>query len=90
MLADVEGGKAAVQDIELLNQVANHKSVFFRAAWAHYETAKPGTLRLIPNPDRLADLRIDYKAMAPMMFDDPPPAFEQIMKRIAELEGSIN
>ena len=90
MLADGEDSQAAMQDINLLIQVANHKSVFFRSAWAHYETARPGTLRLTPNPDRLANLRSDYRKMAPMIFDDPAPGFEHIMKRIEELERSIN
>ncbi|MGA2124938.1 MAG: hypothetical protein ABSG76_02185 [Xanthobacteraceae bacterium] len=90
MLADGEEGKAAMQDIDLLIQVANHKSLFFRSAWAHYETGRRGTLRLRPNPDRLADLRKDYKEMAPMIFDDPTPAFDEIIKRLEELERAIN
>jgi hypothetical protein len=28
--------------------------------------------------------------MAPMMFDDPAPSFDDIMKRIEELERVIN
>jgi hypothetical protein len=28
--------------------------------------------------------------MAPMMFDDPAPSFDDIMKRIGELERLIN
>jgi hypothetical protein len=28
--------------------------------------------------------------MAPMMFDDPPPSFDGIIKRIAVLEKTIN
>jgi hypothetical protein len=70
--------------------VANHKSVFFRSAWARYGTDRPGTLPLSPNPARLGDLRRDYRAMAPMMFDDPAPSFDDIMKRIEELERVIN
>ena len=90
MLADTEDGKTAMQDSELLIQVANHKSFYFRSAWAQYETARRGTLRLIPEPDRLGDLRKDYRKMAPMIFDDPAPGFDDIMKRIEELERIIN
>lgn len=89
-LANDEAGKAAIKDIDLLTTVADHKSVFFRSAWAHYESARPGTLRLTPNPDRLADLRADYRKMAPMMFDNPAPDFDEIMRRIGELERLIN
>jgi hypothetical protein len=36
------------------------------------------------------DLRADYRKMAPMMFDDPPPTFDDILTRIAALEKTIN
>jgi predicted nucleotidyltransferase component of viral defense system len=90
MLADTEDGKAATVDTDLLTQVANHKSLYFRSAWTQYETARRGTLQLSPHPDRLADLRRDYREMAPMIFDDPAPGFDDIMKRIEQLERSIN
>ncbi|WP_458758595.1 nucleotidyl transferase AbiEii/AbiGii toxin family protein [Afipia sp. TerB] len=89
-LADEQEGKEAMKDGDLLKQVADHKSVFFRAAWASYGTARVGTLRLSPHPDRIADLRADYRKMAPMMFDDPPPTFDEILVRIAKLEKQIN
>lgn len=90
MLADTDEGKKAMKDADLLKQVANHKSVFFRSAWASYETARAGTLRLSPHPDRISDLRADYRKMAPMMFDDPPPTFDDVLKRISVLEKTIN
>ncbi len=43
----------AVDDIALLKSVALHKSVYFKSKQAAYETAVPGSLRLIPNDDRL-------------------------------------
>jgi nucleotidyltransferase AbiEii toxin of type IV toxin-antitoxin system len=89
-LANTDGGKEAMKDTDLLNQVAGHKSLFFRSAWASYETARAGTLRLSPHPNRIPDLRADYRKMAPMMFDDPPPTFYDILTRIAALEKTIN
>jgi hypothetical protein len=64
--------------------------VSYQAAWASYDTAPVGTLRLSPHADRIADLRADYRKMALMMFDDPPPAFDEILERIAALEKKIN
>jgi Nucleotidyl transferase AbiEii toxin, Type IV TA system len=90
MLADTDEGKEAAKDAVLLKQVADHKSVFFRSAWASYDTARAGTLRLSPHPNRVADLRADYRKMAPMMFDDPPPTFDDVLRRIADLEKTIN
>ena len=89
-LADTDGGKEAMTDGSLLEQVAHHKSIYFRSAWANYDTARIGTLRISPHPDRIADLRIDYRKMAPMMFDNPPPAFDEILTKIAALEQKIN
>ena len=45
VLADHQDGQAAIKDLDLLRAVAEHKSVFFRSAWANYDTACPGTLR---------------------------------------------
>lgn len=90
MLLETEDGKAAAQDFDLLAQVARHKSIFFRSAWASYETAKPGSLRLIPSEARIKDLRADYRAMAPMMFDANAPAFDDILARIGQFQDDAN
>ncbi|WP_074738092.1 nucleotidyl transferase AbiEii/AbiGii toxin family protein [Ruegeria halocynthiae] len=57
----------AIEQIDLLDQVAHHKSVFFKTAWANYENAKPGSLRLLPNPELKAALRRDYAGMQEMI-----------------------
>ncbi|MCW5720454.1 MAG: nucleotidyl transferase AbiEii/AbiGii toxin family protein [Devosia sp.] len=90
MLLDTDEGKAAVTDFELLAQVAKHKATFFRSGWASYDTAQPGKLRLLPNEARMKDLRADYRAMAPMMFDESPPPFDGILAKIAAIQETIN
>ncbi len=90
MLLDTDEGKAAAADFELLAQVAKHKTTFFWSGWASYDTAQPGTLRLLPNEARMRDLRADYRAMAPMMFDESPPPFDDILAKIAALQEIIN
>jgi hypothetical protein len=90
MLLDTEEGQAAVADLDLLAQVAHHKATFFRSGWANYETARPGTLRLMPHEARVKDLRADYRGMTPMMFDQAPLSFDDILETIAALEGTIN
>ena len=90
MLLDTEEGKAAAADFVLLEQVARHKAVFFRSSWASYDTARPGTFRLMPPETRLKDLRADYRAMAPMIFDDTPLLFDEILARIQKLQDGIN
>lgn len=90
MLLDTAAGQAAASDFDLLAQVAKHKATFFRSGWASYDTAQPGTLRLMPDEARVKDLRGDYRAMAPMMFDETPPSFDDILAKIAMLQDTIN
>ncbi|WP_281272625.1 nucleotidyl transferase AbiEii/AbiGii toxin family protein [Trinickia dinghuensis] len=90
MLLDTDEGNAAATDFDLLAQVAQHKTAFFRSGWASYDTAKPGSLRLMPDEARIKDLRADYRAMAPMMFDENPPSFDKLLAKIAVLQEAIN
>jgi hypothetical protein len=90
MLLDTEEGKTAAIDFGLLAQVVTHKATFFRSSWAHYDLARPGSLQLIPSEARIKDLHIDYRAMAPVMFDESPALFENILARIQKLERNVN
>jgi hypothetical protein len=90
MLLGTEDGQAAAADFELLAQVVKHKAVFFRSGWASYDTARPGMLRLMPAEARVKDFRADYRATAPMMFDDNPLPFDEILARIQKLQDTIS
>ena len=82
-------GQAAAQRFDLLDRVRRHKRRFFASAWAHYESAIPGTLRLAPPEHRLAELRRDYLLMEPM-FLAPPPSFDEVMQTLRNAEASLN
>ncbi len=82
-------GRAASQDFELLERVRRHKDTYFRSAWANYETAKPGTLRLRPPEHREAELQSDLDKMR-VMFFGVPPIFEDILAALREAEDTIN
>lgn len=79
----------ALKRMDLLERVALHKKVFFRSAWANYETAKPGSFRLVPSGERLSALRSDYSQMQAMIFGDYPE-WEAIVEGLEEIEGRIN
>ncbi len=79
----------ALNAMHLLERVAVFKGVFFKAAWAKYAEARPGTLRLVPDKQIIDALTRDFGAMQPMFFREPPP-FEQILARLSELENRIN
>ena len=84
-----EARKRALERLDLLNQVAHHKSVFFRSARANYEGAKPGSLRLKPNAKLTAALRKDYAGMREMIIGDAPN-FDEIIATIEAFETEIN
>jgi len=88
-LADAEESAGAVDRHDLLEAVATHKSRFFASAWASYETARPGTLRLVPAPEVLRVLEKDYRAMD-ALFMDEPPSFETVIERLAAIEEQVN
>jgi hypothetical protein len=66
-----------------------HKETFYPSGWAHYELARPGSLRLVPREERIAALATDYRNMGVMIFGETP-AFDSIIKTLAVLEHEIN
>jgi hypothetical protein len=89
MLAQGSIRAEAVADIALLDQVVRHKETFYPSAWARYDLARPGSLRLLPREERLAALERDYRNMSVMIFGEAPP-FAKIMTVLAELEREID
>lgn len=79
----------ALGDLGLLTQVAHHKSVFFKAAWANYDQAQPGTLRLMPGDGLINALRRDYVGMREMIIG-AAPSFDDILGTIEAFEVDLN
>ena len=89
MLAHSKYKPAAIEDLQLLARVVEHKKCFFRCGWANYDQAKPGSLCLLPRPQRLAGLQRDYAQMSSMFFGDRP-SFDDVLQILADLENEIN
>jgi len=88
-MADSSIYKRALENIPLLKTVTEHKALFFKANWAHYEAATMAGLRLLPRNDQMSTLKMDYHHMQQMFFKEPP-AFDQIMEKLRKLEKEIN
>lgn len=89
-LATQPVGDKALAGLDLLERVIAHKSFFFASSWAHYETARPGSFRLLPDEsERLDGLRRDYEAMQSMIFGTAP-TWDEIVHTLRALEGRIN
>lgn len=80
---------ASAAEIKLLERVAEHKTIYFRAGWANYDTARKGTLRLVPPATVLVKMEQDYVLMNEMFFG-VVPGFDDIMAAIAKFEEDFN
>ncbi len=89
MLARSEIKQRALASRRLLERVVKHKNVFFRRAWASYDTAVGGRLHLVPHAELEKTLRSEYSALQEMIFQDPP-GFDSVLSDLSSLEKEIN
>lgn len=82
-------GNDAAADEELLATVVAHKIVFYRSAWANYETAVRGALRLSPSENRIRELAADLESMSEMFFGNPP-LLEEVLDTLSTWEKQFN
>ena len=85
--ADIK--RIALSDPGLLKTVVAFKEKFYPSGWAKYDSAVPGTFKLIPPEHWLDVLRKDYRDMQIMIFGEVP-TFDEILKILGELEVEIN
>jgi hypothetical protein len=88
-MAEHPAGQRAMKDLALLARVVRHKRTYFQSTWANYETAKPGSLRLVPPDHRLPNLRADYQQMREMFTELQPP-FDNILRMLRHIEDTLN
>ena len=79
----------ALADTELLYKVVDFKRKFYPRAWARYDLAIPGKIRLMPPEHSLKSLVSDYAQMREMIFGDYPK-WEDILTGLQNLEAVIN
>jgi hypothetical protein len=83
-------GDRALANMALFRRVAEHREIFFRFSWVDYSTHKPGTFRLVPPENHLANWRGDYEAMLGPMFFGDVPTFEEILEVVGDFEQRFN
>ena len=89
MMATSDVKDEALSSLELLEGVVAFKQRFYSSAWAKYEDAKVGTLKLLPPEFRYRELQEDYASMRNMIFDKYIE-FDEIMSILKGLEEEIN
>ena len=81
--------KSALQQRQLLHDVALFKMRFYPRKWAHYELATFDSICLLPAKHSLIRLEKDYQAMKSMIYGRKP-SFETILFALAGLEKEIH
>ena len=88
-ISQSEYKQVALRRLDLLQKVVVFKMKFYPRAWAKYEEAVQGSIKLAPPRFRLEALRKDYDRMSEMLFGDSP-TFNDLMESIGDLEIEIN
>lgn len=89
MMAQSHVKEVALRDLNLLETVVAFKQQFYPSAWANYESAKAGSLKLVPPQERITELTKDYDAMRSMIFGNYP-SLNEIITILKALEAEIN
>jgi len=80
----------ALQDTELYNTIVKHREKFTPISGIDYTNHSPDTIRFIPPATILKDWQRDYEIMTQTMIYDNPLPFDELIKRLTELQKRIN
>lgn len=89
-LIEVGVADEALADPGLLEQVVEHRRVFFRYSWMDYATMQRGSIRLVPLLDQLDAWRQDYAAMRAERFFAAAPDFDTVLRSIERFARKLN
>lgn len=79
----------AFRRVDLLIRDINFKQKFYYTKKASYDTAVPGSIKLIPVEEVTNALKNDYEHMKNMFYAQAP-GFEKILQYLTILEEEIN
>lgn len=81
--------QSSIKDLALLARVVEHKNIYFKSAWAKYQLAKQGTLKIVPGERVLRAMEQDYYKMHEMFYGEKI-SWDEITKQLAAFEQSFN
>jgi len=88
-LMDTNHGIDALKDKELYKIIVNHRSKFNLIRGINYDLHSPDNISIIPPESKLIEWEKDYKAMRENMIYGNSLNYEDLIKRITELESRI-
>ena len=80
----------ALSDTGLRQDVVAFKRRYYPRAWARYDIADTGPIKLVPEGHILRTTRADYLNMKEMFFGDDIPTFDSLNDTLKQLEIEIN
>lgn len=90
MMQDTVFAKRALAGNMLAKVRKNQEIRWEQKGWV-LETAKPGTLKILPPDGLMGPLQRDYVGMQAMMFDNPPPpTFDEVIEKLTQLDHYVN
>lgn len=89
-LSQTEYAKIALQDSELYNTIVRHREKFTPISGIDYTNHTPDKIRFIPPNTILKDWQQDYETMIQTMIYDNPLPFDELIKRLTDLQNRIN
>jgi Nucleotidyl transferase AbiEii toxin, Type IV TA system len=89
-LMDTEHGKAAISDTELYKGIVTHREKFNPLRGLDYSNHIPSKTKIIPPDTVINEWEKDYQAMTQNMIYGDPLNFDNLIKRIQELQKRIN
>lgn len=89
-LMDTEHGIAALNNVELYNNIIAHRAKFNPIRGIDYTNHKSSKIKIIPPDAVIKDYQKDYETMTNFMIYGNALSFEKLIKRILELQNRIN
>jgi predicted nucleotidyltransferase component of viral defense system len=89
-LMDTEHGIEALKNIDLYNNIVAHREKFNPLRGLDYANHIPSKISIIPPDGVIKDYERDYEAMTSFMIYGEPLKFDNLIKRIWELQTRIN
>ncbi len=85
-----EYGIMAMDDMNLLADVVEHKSIFYKDNRADYPNATPQNIKIVPINEINNSFKADYEDMAKSMIIGNPPTYEELLEILTKIELQLS
>ncbi len=89
-MMDTPYSTIALRDMELYNEIVEHRRIFTRVGGINYALHSPDKINPIPPDEIIAEWKKDYETMQESMIYKPSLSFNKLIERIQLLKERIN